>query len=243
MKRWLTYAGPALALALAFATPFAVAEGTARWLASARWMVEQVDVIGVDEVPTEAVLEAAGLHEPRHLFTLRADRIQARVEALPLVRSATVSVRYDGRVQVAVEERSPAGVVLGDGAMLVDIYGEAVRPFDASRDRALPFVVAADGRGGWSAPRVARALELARRWDAGASRCAVAEIHDEGTAGWRLVCGDGVELRLADDGWEERMSRMDDALARARETGREVRYVHADGALDQVVLGWEDERE
>jgi cell division protein FtsQ len=118
----------ALRLVLAAIAALGVLWLVARVAAGPLLAVRHVQVTGDSPLPEAEVVAAAGIGLGDPLVTLDAAAVRARLEALPLVRSAAVQVRFPGTVLLAIERRAAVALVV------------------AERDgRSLPALVDADG--------------------------------------------------------------------------------------------------
>ncbi len=97
------------------------------WLVtrSALLDVDSTKVTGSVHQSDDDVLAASGVRVGDQLVDVDEGSVARRVEALPWVDTAKVSVGLDGVVTIAVTERTPVAVVAGaDGArFLVDVAG------------------------------------------------------------------------------------------------------------------------
>lgn len=147
-------------------------------LAGAGWLLfysdyvtaERVEVTGATTVPTARVLRAAEVPTGTPLVRVDLDRVRARVEAIPAVRSVEVSRGWPHAVRIRVEEREPVGVIeRGDSLRAIDAEGILFGDYP-SRPKGLPLVAAgddADAEALTEAGRVLAALpaDLLRRVD------------------------------------------------------------------------------
>jgi hypothetical protein len=108
-------------------------------------------VFGLDRVSTggatltdDAVLQAAiGVPTGTNLVTLDTSELVARLEAIPTVRDAHVTVALPGSLQVQLTERRPIlAWAVGERRFLVDVDGRLIA--ELSSDAAIP-ALAEDG--------------------------------------------------------------------------------------------------
>lgn len=100
--------------------------------------IEQVEVVGTERLAPEEVLEHAAVELGSSSVRLRPAEVEARVAALPLVRSASVRRLDPLTVRVEVVERAPVLRVEGrDAAVLLDRDGVVV---DEAAGEDLPVV-------------------------------------------------------------------------------------------------------
>ncbi|MHB8243906.1 MAG: cell division protein FtsQ/DivIB [Acidimicrobiales bacterium] len=70
-----------------------------------------VEIIGAAHAPYSRIVQVAGLAGAPPLVDLSAQKIAARVETLPWVRSATVSLSWPTTVSIRLTDRIPVAVV------------------------------------------------------------------------------------------------------------------------------------
>jgi cell division protein FtsQ len=86
--------------------------------------VRSVEVIGVREIPADAVIAAAAIEHGTPMVRLDADEAAARVATLPRVHQVVVERSWPSTVEIIVTERAPIAVlVVGQEVHLVDETG------------------------------------------------------------------------------------------------------------------------
>lgn len=106
--------------------------------------VQTVTVKGTSRLSPGVVVAAARVPIGRSLLRLDPGSIQARVAALPAVRSVTVDRDWPHRLVITVTERRPVAVVdAGAGAELVDAAGVTFGTADAPPPGLLQLVLGA----------------------------------------------------------------------------------------------------
>jgi cell division protein FtsQ len=156
--------------------------------------IEQVSVSGHRFTADSDVFDSLDLANVRTMTALDSRRVQARIERLPWVATATVSRIYPARIDIALTERRPFAVWLnGQSSSLVDETGRILSAVPASYARAL---VRLSGEG---APGSARALfEMLAHYPEIAARLKQA-TRVIGRR-WSLELSDGVRLELPSEG-------------------------------------------
>jgi cell division septal protein FtsQ len=100
---------------------------------------QHIDVAGVSHVTAADVTAALALPADRNLFFLRQSELERRVERLPWVRSAAVSLGLPDRLSVAVTEWKPSAVLqVGEATYYLNDEGEVLDP--AAEAGALPVI-------------------------------------------------------------------------------------------------------
>jgi len=112
-------------------------------LAKAGFAVETIDVSGAQGVIAHNIVEATGLQGGYPIFAVDPEEIRARVEALPMVRSASVARLWPNSVAVVVETREAFALWQVEGQLnIIDRYGVVMGQADVMAPPALPLVVA-----------------------------------------------------------------------------------------------------
>ena len=127
-------------------------------LAQPAFRPQQVQVMGIHHVTALQVTAALGLQQDRNIFFLNHADLQRRVEILPWVKSASVTLALPDRVSVKVVEWTPAAVLqVGESSYYLNDRGEVLDP--AMEARALP-VINRPAFGGVKSGQTAVAREL-----------------------------------------------------------------------------------
>lgn len=135
-RRWLSWR-PVLAVLLVVALV-----GAGIWLVlfSSALAVRAVEVVGVGTLDDAQVRAVAAVPDGAPLARVDLDGIEARVEALAVVRSAEVTRQWPDAVRISVEERVTVAVVeIGGRIRGMDAEGVIFRDY-ATAPRALPRV-------------------------------------------------------------------------------------------------------
>lgn len=92
--------------------------------------------------PTLRIVSVAGLDHPVPLIDVDPGAVAARVEALPYIASAAVSLRWPDKVVIAVKERSAVAVLSGPGSRwsVLSATGRVLM-VDSTRPADLPQLV------------------------------------------------------------------------------------------------------
>jgi len=104
--------------------------------------IERIDVQGRHETPGEDLRVALQATKDMPIFAFDPQNAQARVKALPWVRSATVERRLPDSVMLIIVERKPIALWQKDGEFsLIDTEGAVIPIDDVGRYGQLPVVV------------------------------------------------------------------------------------------------------
>ncbi len=104
-------------------TVFAAVIGAVALYRSPLLRVHEVQVVGTASVDAAQVAQLAHL-DGDSMFNLSLGETEARIEALPLVRSASAERRWPHTVRIQVTERAPWGYWrIGDATYVIDAEG------------------------------------------------------------------------------------------------------------------------
>ncbi|MBI4610557.1 MAG: FtsQ-type POTRA domain-containing protein [Candidatus Rokubacteria bacterium] len=234
-----------LSLAAALAVLVAGSVVLVHWLLTApRFAVAEVEVRGLRWLEEAEVRAAAGIAGSENLFRLDTRAVAERIERLPRVKRAEVIRGFPNRVTLLVEERLPFALLVSAGRLhWADEEGRVLGPEPRAVVPGLPVITGLDtdrapvGVQG-SAERTRTALALLRTMLRTGTPLAgrVSEIDVRETGGGPvLYTVDGVEVRLGDEAWEERLGRLEGVLAQLQAQGEPVEAIDL-RFRDQVVL-------
>lgn len=108
-----------LTLLLRFSGVMAVILATASLPGSALFAVREITVQGAQNVSPTTIVSRSGLHRGDPLFTVSPPQVARTVETLPRVARASVHLALDGRVTIAVTERTAHVAVPFRGEYLI----------------------------------------------------------------------------------------------------------------------------
>lgn len=235
--------GRRLALVVAALLVLAVQAAGATWLlTSALFRVEAVQVRGASRLPAERVLAAAGIAAGTNFWRLDAGAVVARLEALAEIRRAELIRELPNRVVILVEERRPFTLVHGGRLHWIDEEGRLVgeeRDAVASPAPVISGLTEEEMAGMRTRPsakaRAAIALIRALLRSGSPLASEISEIDMSRREGPVLYTVGGIEVRLGDENWEERLARLEGVLAQVGRPGTAVSAIDL-RFRDQVVL-------
>jgi len=215
----------------------------AGWLAaSPRFAVASVEVSGQSRLSRETIEETAGIAPGTNIFALNTRDIAARLEALPLVRHASVVRTLPNRVAIVVEERRPFTLVNAGKLHWIDEHGVDLGPEARAVAPSTPVIsgLFTDDLGSGRAEageRTAAGLALLRllQRSEGGLLQTISEIDMSRPEGPVLYTVDGIEVRLGKEDWETRLGRLLGVLAQLKASGESVAAIDL-RFRDQVVL-------
>jgi len=152
--------------------------------------IKAVTITGAHELTENEILAIAGVRPRNSLLLLDVAALRSRLKAIPLIKEASVSKLYPGRLLIEVEERQPYALWQKDGAVsIVARDGTPIDDMHDARFERLPLVVG-NGANGKLAEYVAildAAGEMRGRLRAG--------MYVSGRR-WTLKTDDGIEIAL-----------------------------------------------
>jgi cell division protein FtsQ len=227
-------------LVAAFGLGVVVVGAGGRWLLTTqRFAVARVEVRGASRMLPEQVMAAAAIPRGTNIFRLDTAGVIDRIEALPEVRRADVVRELPNRVVISVEERRPFTLVHGGRLHWMDEEGRLLGTSPSAVSSPLPVIsgLTADELASMRTspgPKARAAIAVIRALiRSGGLTAEISEIDMSRREGPVLYTLDGVEVRLGNEDWEERLQRLEGVLAQV--ATQDVRAVDL-RFRDQVVF-------
>jgi cell division protein FtsQ len=108
----------------------------------AGFAIRTVTISGAHSLTQDEVIAASGIGAKDSLPFLNVQKVRARLKTLPLVKDASISKLYPGRVVIDIQERKPYALWQQDGVVkIVAADGTPIDNYDDRRFAALPLVV------------------------------------------------------------------------------------------------------
>jgi cell division protein FtsQ len=218
------------------------ASGAVAWVArrhvltSPRFAVTDVEVVGNDRRPADAITSESGIAVGANVFALDLDAARARLLADPWIADATLARRLPGTILVQVTERKPAAIVALGETFLATPEGEPFKRLEPGDPVDLPLVTGlraedvADDREG-AMRTIRRAVDLAVEYDRGpmAKRAPLEEVHVQPDGAFALVVGHAAtELVLGGPPFRRKLDEAARVLAELDRRGAKADTVMLD---------------
>ncbi|HSF04392.1 MAG TPA: FtsQ-type POTRA domain-containing protein [Methylomirabilota bacterium] len=240
--RWRR-AARTLALVGAGLLVLAVQVAGVAWLLTTDYFgIRVVEVRGTSRVSPDRVLAAAEIPVGTNFWRLDGTAVRARIEALPEIRRAELIREFPNRVVILVEERRPFTLVHGarlhwideDGRVLGEERDAVASPAPVITGLSEEEVAAMRTR---PSPRARAAIALIRALLRSGSPLAsqISEIDMSRRDGPVLYTVGGIEVRLGDEEWEQRLARLEGVLAQVGGQNTTVSAIDL-RYRDQVIL-------
>ena len=214
-----------------------------RWLlVSPRFALAAVDVRGAHRVSVDRIVEAADLPAGISVFGVDPRAVAARVEALPEVRRAEVVRELPNRLTIVVEERRPFTLLHSGRLHWVDEDARAMGEERQAVAASVPLITGLSeddvtamrtAPGPKAQTAIAIIQTLLRRGSTLTDE--IAEIDVRRPDGPVLHTMDGIEVRLGNEDWGDRLARLEGVLAQVARDEARVSLVDL-RFRDQVVL-------
>lgn len=164
--------------------------------------IDRVTISGIAELSEVEVLVAAGIDPKISLAFFDADEARRHLEAMPMIREATVRKLYPGEVSIAISEREPYALwqVKGD-LFLIAADGTVIDKMDDGRFAYLPLVVGDDAN-----KRAGEYIALRKQAGPLATQIRAGSL----IAGrrWNLKLDNGMDIRLPESEPAAAMKRL-----------------------------------
>lgn len=117
---------------------------------STDFQVRNVEIHGLSYLNERDVLDASGIGMDGNILFFDSEDVQARVEAMPYVKSCRVELKFPDTVALHIVEREPyATLMLNSLSYALDEEGVVLRTYAPTEMPISPFFY----RGGWNAFR------------------------------------------------------------------------------------------
>jgi cell division protein FtsQ len=228
-------------VALTVAGAFAAVGGQAWLRQTPHFAVARITVNGNHRASKAALLERARLVPGQNLFALDLERARLAVAAHPWVESAELRRRLPDTLELSVVERVPAAALALGEVYLVDAEGEPFKRLQAEDGVDLPIISglereAFDGRNARGSERVQLALLAIAAWGKSAAGTtdplSEARLSPEGVT---LVTAGGLEVRVGDEDFDARLSRLSRVRAELSQRSLTAQVVRLD---NRARPGW-----
>lgn len=115
---------------------------------TAGFSIRAVTITGLRDLKENEILRLAGIGPNSSLLFLNAATIRARLQAVPLIKEASVTKLYPGRLLFEIEERQPYALWQKDGNVsVVAADGTTLSDLHDARYAKLPLVVGEGANG------------------------------------------------------------------------------------------------
>jgi len=199
-------------------------------LTSPYFTIRHIDAEPSAHLSRDAILGTIGLERPTNVFRFEPDAAREALLAHPWVAAVTVSETLPDRVQVEIQERRAAGIVVLDGLHLVDSEGQPfvrARPDDVGD---LPVItvdasVMGDDLVHWQ-NRIREALSVARLYDRVSVRIGrtLSNVHLASGGRLELMLG-ATRVTLGRARYEEKLSLLTRVFTRLAERKMDAEYI------------------
>jgi cell division protein FtsQ len=228
-------------VALAVGGAFAAVGGQSWLRKTEHFAISRITVTGNARATRAALLERARLSVGQNLFAIDLERARQSLAAHPWVASAEVCRRLPNALEITVVERQSAAVLALGELYLVDSEGEPFKRLQAEDGVDLPLVTGLDreafeGKNARGKERVQLALLAIAAWQrsAGGKPEALSEAR-LGAEGVTLVAASGLEVRVGDEDFDSRLSRLARVRAELQQRSLTAQVVRLD---NRARPGW-----
>ncbi len=181
--------------------------------------IDAITIAGSRELHESEILRDANISPRNSLLFLDVNDVRDRLEAVPLIRSASVRKLFPNRLVIDIVEREPFAIWQKDGQLnLVAADGAPIAEMHDARFADLPFVV---GEG--ANKRIGEFLKILE---------ATGDLHGRVTAGvlvgqrrWNLKLSTGLEVKLPEASPEIAAAQLGRLTRESRLLDKDLLYV------------------
>lgn len=248
VRALVRYLVPLVVLAaVAVGVPVAVFFGYQHVVSTPYFSLEEISVRGLQNLTEDEVLRRGGVERGANVFDVEPERIELRLESQPWIRRASVHKRLPRTLEIEIEERVAAAVLVdGDAYTLLDDRGEPFKQIEDG-DRVddllmLPLITGlsrVEAEAGSGQTLVLEALEVVRL-ATDRNLPTLSEVHIDLVMGLSIVpAATGIEIRLGRGRYPERLERLRAVFAAIDREARDVDYILLDNedSLNRVTVG------
>jgi cell division protein FtsQ len=205
-------------------------------ITSPRFAVTEVQVMGADHRPPDAIAAESGIAIGTNVFALDLDGARAGILADPWIAEVSLARRLPGTILVQVVERKAAALLAMGDTFLATSDGEPFKKLEASDPVELPLVTGMK-TDGFSADRdgamrtVRRAIDLAAEYDrsALARKAPLEEVHIEPDGAFTVVVGrSATELVLGGPPFRRKLEQAARVVAELEKRGAKADTIMLD---------------
>jgi len=166
-----------------------------REVAGAGFAVQEVRITGQKNTSLQQIRAALGLYDNQPMTSLDLTAMLARVEALPWVKTATISRILPNIVRVGIREHRPAALwQQQDHFYLITRAGEIITDKDVAKYPGLPQIV-----GSGANQHLGDLLVMKQEYPKLFAR--IKSSVWVGNRRWDLNCYNGIKIKLPESGW------------------------------------------
>lgn len=202
--------------------------------------LKSITVAGTSRTDKVELCRLAGLLPGQNLFRMDVGAMTRAMEQHPWVRKVTVTRHFPSAVSVEVEEHKAAALAVLGELYLLDSEGEPFKKLERGDAVDLPLVTGINREKYVEKPedaaaRFRKALELAALFRTVKGKGeTLSEVRIEGTD-FTVVTQGGTEIRLGDEGWEEKLARLQKVRTELDRRGVSAEVIHLD---NRARPGW-----
>lgn len=226
-----------LGIALVAGASVAVAWAARRHImTSPRFAVTDVQVVGADHRPPDAIAAESGIAVGTNVFALDLDGARASILADPWIAEVSLARRLPGTILVQVVERKAAALLAMGDTFLATAEGEPFKKLEAGDPVELPLVTGLKADG-FSTDRdgamrtVRRAIDLAAEYDRGplARKAPLEEVHVEADGAFTIVVGhSATQLVLGGPPFRRKLEQAARVVAELEKRGAKAETIMLD---------------
>jgi len=222
--------------------PTLVKNADGRLKASSNFVVKEIMIEGNHRCQREDIIKALALDSRQLTFAFSLSRAQARIQALPFVKEATICRRLPDRLQIVIKECQPKALFYIDSLYMVDGEGRVIGPAPSGEVLDFPVISGVSLNEWRGRPQVwqrllNKAVELLKIWEEQGQQWSekIAQIElDEVCGVTFFTTGRNWEIQLGLENYRERLDRWRRVLQVLGDRASAVKYFDCAGEVSVV---------
>ena len=243
LQRWRAFKPYFLVAVLLMALPIIGVQTYRYFRANGHFTVQEIIIEGQTRLSAGEILAFAGIEEGMAILRLDEEQIKSEIQRHPRIRWAEVDVLLPNRVEIKIQERLAAAVVVMGRMYLADERGVIFKRVESGDDiDGLPMItgvapgyLAKEETAGAAESIVREGIQLATAYAVHpvSRHQALGELHHDPLFGWTLVTvEDGMEVRLGAGSLAEKLDRFHHIVRDLATRGAEADVIRLDASRD-----------
>jgi cell division protein FtsQ len=194
--------------------------------------IKEISVRGIKELTEKDILSIAEIKPSQNLLAVNTDAVMRRVSANPWVKNIYVGKELPNRLVLEVQERNAVALVKKAGDFyLMDSEGATFKKLGKGDEVDLPILTGLNGDEKNRSKILTNALALMKVLANSAQYSylgTISEVHADEVFGLSLLTDAGLYLKLGQDGYEDKLMRLNAVMSDIDKRGLKRNFLSID---------------